>query len=216
MSSLCFGWIDGQAKRIDDAFYQQRYTPRRKRSIWSKINTEKAAALTASGPMRPAGQAQIDAAKADGRWDAAYHGSATAQIPAEIAADPRALQAIEALNRCSTSSPPGARTPRPAGGRWPKQLASAWRDVGGRSPRRPAQLPAGRADVRGRGVARLYQHQPLTAPFTPVHRNASDTQLPSVRRFHSAVAPYRPVWVVPFAEQAMLTVAPSLSDPTTA
>ncbi len=97
--SLCFGWIDGQAKRIDDTFYQQRYTPRRRRSIWSKINTEKAAALIASGRMRPAGQAQIDLAKADGRWDAAYHGPATAQIPAEIAADPQALQAIEAMNR---------------------------------------------------------------------------------------------------------------------
>lgn len=98
-ASLCFGWIDGQAKRIDDFFYQQRYTPRRRRSIWSKINTEKAAALIESGRMRPAGQAQIDAAKADGRWEAAYHGSATAQIPAEIAADPQALQAIEAMNR---------------------------------------------------------------------------------------------------------------------
>ncbi|MEU8002513.1 YdeI/OmpD-associated family protein [Catellatospora sp. NPDC049111] len=97
--SLCFGWIDGQAKRIDDVFYQQRYTPRRARSIWSKINTAKAAALIESGRMRPAGQAQIDAAKADGRWEAAYHGPATAQIPAEIAADPQALRVIEAMNR---------------------------------------------------------------------------------------------------------------------
>lgn len=97
-SSLCFGWIDGQSKRIDDQFYQQRYTPRRKRSIWSKINTEKAQALIESGRMRPAGQEQIDRAKADGRWDAAYHGPATAQVPAEITADPQALQAIEAMN----------------------------------------------------------------------------------------------------------------------
>lgn len=99
--SLCFGWIDGQAKRIDDKFYQQRYTPRRRRSIWSKINTEKAAALIASGRMRPAGQEQIDLAKADGRWEAAYHGPATAQVPAELAADPQALQAIEAMNKAN-------------------------------------------------------------------------------------------------------------------
>ncbi len=97
--ALCFGWIDGQSKRIDDDFYQQRFTPRRKRSIWSKINTEKAEALIASGRMRPAGQTQVDLAKADGRWEKAYSGPATAVAPPEVAADPEALQQLEKLDR---------------------------------------------------------------------------------------------------------------------
>lgn len=83
-AALCFGWIDGKARRIDDDWYQQRFTPRRKRSLWSKLNTIKAEALIASGRMRPAGLAEVDRAKADGRWDAAYEGSATATIPEDL------------------------------------------------------------------------------------------------------------------------------------
>ena len=69
--ALCFGWIDGQRKSIDETFYQQKYTPRRARSKWSKINVEKVAALTEAGLMRPAGVAEVERARADGRWDAA-------------------------------------------------------------------------------------------------------------------------------------------------
>jgi uncharacterized protein YdeI (YjbR/CyaY-like superfamily) len=99
-SALCFGWIDGQSKRIDDDFYQQRYTPRRKRSMWSKINTEKALELVQSGRMRPAGQEQIDLAKADGRWNAAYRGPATAEAPADFSAeDKAALEKLNGINR---------------------------------------------------------------------------------------------------------------------
>ena len=85
-AALCFGWIDGQAKRIDDDHYVQRFTPRRARSTWSKVNREKVAALEAAGRMRPRGVAEVERAKADGRWDAAYDGSATATVPDDFAA----------------------------------------------------------------------------------------------------------------------------------
>jgi uncharacterized protein YdeI (YjbR/CyaY-like superfamily) len=99
--ALCFGWIDGQARRIDDDWYAQRLTPRRARSTWSKINREKAAQLEAAGRMRPAGRAEVERAKADGRWDAAYDGSATAKVPPELAralADAGLTAAFEGLD----------------------------------------------------------------------------------------------------------------------
>ena len=70
--ALCFGWIDGIARRLDDQWYVQRFTPRRAKSVWSKINRERIERLTAEGRMRPAGLAEVEKAKADGRWDAAY------------------------------------------------------------------------------------------------------------------------------------------------
>ena len=66
--ALCWGWIDGQKKGLDDRHFLQRFTPRRARSLWSKVNVDKVAALVEAGRMQPAGQAQIDAAQADGRW----------------------------------------------------------------------------------------------------------------------------------------------------
>jgi uncharacterized protein YdeI (YjbR/CyaY-like superfamily) len=84
--ALCFGWIDGQARRIDDDWFVQRFTPRRPTSTWSKVNREKAEALIAAGRMRPAGLAEIERAKADGRWEAAYDGMATAAVPDDLAA----------------------------------------------------------------------------------------------------------------------------------
>jgi len=69
---LCWGWIDGIRKALDERSFLQRYTPRRARSIWSQINREHVARLTAAGRMTPHGQRQVDAARADGRWDAAY------------------------------------------------------------------------------------------------------------------------------------------------
>ncbi|WP_028658485.1 YdeI/OmpD-associated family protein [Nocardioides insulae] len=84
--ALCFGWIDGIARRIDDEWYVQRFTPRRTRSVWSKINRERIDRLTAEGRMRPAGLAEVERAKADGRWEAAYDGPATAVVPDDLAA----------------------------------------------------------------------------------------------------------------------------------
>jgi uncharacterized protein YdeI (YjbR/CyaY-like superfamily) len=83
--ALCFGWIDGQSRRIDDDWFLQRFTPRRPQSTWSKINREKVAALTAAGRMRPAGLAEVARAQADGRWDAAYDPPATATVPDDLA-----------------------------------------------------------------------------------------------------------------------------------
>lgn len=84
--ALCFGWIDGIARRLDDDWYVQRFTPRRARSVWSKINRDRIERLTAEGRMRPAGLAEVERAKADGRWDAAYDGPATATVPDDLAA----------------------------------------------------------------------------------------------------------------------------------
>lgn len=84
--ALCFGWIDGQVRRRDEQTMFQRFTPRRPKSAWSKRNTEHVARLTAAGLMMPAGQAAIDAAKADGRWEVAYVGAAANELPDDLAA----------------------------------------------------------------------------------------------------------------------------------
>jgi uncharacterized protein YdeI (YjbR/CyaY-like superfamily) len=87
--ALCFGWIDGQSRRIDGDWYLQRFTPRRATSTWSKINREKVQALIEAGRMRPAGLVEVERAKADGRWEAAYDSVATAAVPEDLA---RALE----------------------------------------------------------------------------------------------------------------------------
>jgi uncharacterized protein YdeI (YjbR/CyaY-like superfamily) len=82
--ALCFGWIDSQKRGHDEQHFLQRFTPRRPRGRWSKINREKAEILIAAGRMRPTGLAEVDAAKADGRWEAAYEGQRTAEVPADL------------------------------------------------------------------------------------------------------------------------------------
>ena len=84
--ALCHGWIDGQKGAYDEAWWLQRFTPRGPRSKWSRINCGKAEALIASGDMRPAGLAEVDRAKADGRWAEAYESQRTATIPDDLAA----------------------------------------------------------------------------------------------------------------------------------
>ncbi len=103
---LCWGWIDGIRKSFDDESFLQRYTPRRGKSIWSQINRDHIARLTAAGRMTPHGQKQVDAAKADGRWDAAYAPMRSASkdtIPedlrAAIEASPRARKTFKTLGR---------------------------------------------------------------------------------------------------------------------
>ena len=95
--ALCYGWIDGQKDKFDDEHWLQRFTPRGPRSKWSKINRDKAEALIASGAMRPAGQAQIDAARSDGRWVAAYAGAKSATVPEDLAAALAANSAAQAF-----------------------------------------------------------------------------------------------------------------------
>jgi uncharacterized protein YdeI (YjbR/CyaY-like superfamily) len=95
--ALCFGWIDGQKRAQDETYWLQRFTPRRARSPWSKVNRDKAEALIASGAMRPAGLRQVQLARADGRWDAAYAGMKTATVPDDLAAAIAAVPAAEAF-----------------------------------------------------------------------------------------------------------------------
>ncbi|HSW91251.1 MAG TPA: YdeI/OmpD-associated family protein [Candidatus Saccharimonadales bacterium] len=105
-SALCYGWIDGQTKSIDDVYYLQKFTSRRAKSIWSKRNVGKVAELIKAGKMRPAGQAAIDAAKADGRWDKAYDSPSNATTPLDFqeALDqhPKAKAFYETLNKTNT------------------------------------------------------------------------------------------------------------------
>jgi uncharacterized protein YdeI (YjbR/CyaY-like superfamily) len=82
--ALCFGWIDSQKRGLDKKFFLQRFTPRRPRGRWSRINRDKVEALLGAGSMRPAGLAEVEAAKADGRWEAAYAGAATAKVPDDL------------------------------------------------------------------------------------------------------------------------------------
>ncbi len=84
--ALCWGWIDGQRKSDDAQYFLQRFTPRTRRSIWSQINRAKVLKLIDEGRMQPAGHAEIERAKADGRWDAAYEGVAAATVPPDLQA----------------------------------------------------------------------------------------------------------------------------------
>jgi uncharacterized protein YdeI (YjbR/CyaY-like superfamily) len=104
--ALCWGWIDGIRKAFDERSFLQRFTPRRARSIWSQINRDHVARLTAAGRMTPHGQRQVDAARADGRWDAAYapmraasHATIPGDLRAAIMASPRARKTFRTLNR---------------------------------------------------------------------------------------------------------------------
>jgi uncharacterized protein YdeI (YjbR/CyaY-like superfamily) len=104
--ALCWGWIDGLRKAFDRRAFLQRYSPRRPKSVWSQINREHVARLTAAGRMTPHGQRDVDAAKGDGRWDAAYapiRKTTAATVPADLRAaikrNPRALETFKTLGR---------------------------------------------------------------------------------------------------------------------
>jgi uncharacterized protein YdeI (YjbR/CyaY-like superfamily) len=83
-AALCHGWIDGQLDKYDDSHWMVRFTPRKARSKWSQVNTRRATELIAEGRMRPPGVAQIEAAKADGRWAAAYAPASSAMVPGDL------------------------------------------------------------------------------------------------------------------------------------
>jgi len=123
--ALCHGWIDGQVRRRDETTYKQRFTPRRKRSPWSKRNVGIAERLAAEGRMHPAGLAEVERAKGDGRWEAAYAGPASIEVPpdlaAALAAEPKAQALFENLTkqnryailyRVTTAKRPDTRTRR--------------------------------------------------------------------------------------------------------
>ena len=115
--ALCWGWIDGIRKGLDERSFLQRYTPRRAKSIWSQINRDHIARLTAAGRMTPHGQKQVDAAKADGRWDAAYapiRKATVATVPndlrAAIEASPGALRSMRRPAGASSHAPAPSAT----------------------------------------------------------------------------------------------------------
>ncbi|WP_368497336.1 YdeI family protein [Herbiconiux sp. A18JL235] len=100
--ALCHGWIDGRRNALDDDFFLQTFTPRRAKSLWSQVNRDKVAALIEAGRMREGGHREIDRAKADGRWDAAYASQKSIEVPddlaAALAAEPAAAAAFAGLS----------------------------------------------------------------------------------------------------------------------
>jgi uncharacterized protein YdeI (YjbR/CyaY-like superfamily) len=104
-AALCYGWIDGQGKAQDDTYFLQKFTPRRPKSLWSKRNIAKVAALTAAGRMQPAGLAEVEAAKRDGRWDAAYDSPKNMVVPEDflqaLGENQQALAFFNTLNQAN-------------------------------------------------------------------------------------------------------------------
>ena len=104
--ALCYGWIDGQSNSYDSEYWLQKFTARKPKSVWSKINVGKAEVLIKNGRMQPAGLATVEAAKQDGRWEAAYEGSSTMKVPedfqAALDAHPKAKAFYETLNKTNT------------------------------------------------------------------------------------------------------------------
>jgi uncharacterized protein YdeI (YjbR/CyaY-like superfamily) len=102
-AALCYGWIDSQMKSLDERFYIQKFTPRRAKSKWSRVNREKIEELMKQGRMRPAGLAEVELAKADGRWEAAYSSPANVEIPDDLQqaldASPKAAEFWAVLNK---------------------------------------------------------------------------------------------------------------------
>lgn len=100
--ALCHGWIDGLKRACDEQYFLQRFTPRRPKSLWSKINVAKVEALIAQGRMQPAGLREVEAARTDGRWAAAYHAASGMEVPPELAAalakNAKARRFFEQLN----------------------------------------------------------------------------------------------------------------------
>ena len=107
-AALCFGWIDGQANKNDEISWMQRFTPRRERSSWSKINTQNAERLIKSGRMKPAGLKQIEAAKQDGRWHRAYDSPSNAKLPEyflkQVNKNPKTKKFLGTLNKVNLYS----------------------------------------------------------------------------------------------------------------
>ena len=145
--ALCFGWIDSQKRGHDEKFFLQRFTPRRPRGRWSRINRDKAEALIAAKAMRPAGMAEVEAAKADGRWEAAYDSPTTATVPddlrAALDADPAAAEffaGLDSINRYAILHRiQGAKKPETRANRIAKFVEMCSRGETVHAPRRAAR-----------------------------------------------------------------------------
>ena len=156
--ALCYGWIDGQARTLDDTHWLQRYTPRRRASRWSKINRDKAQALIDNGKMQPAGLHEVERAKTDGRWNAAYAGARAATVPDDLQraldADPEAraffgtLDSAYGLSRRRRAAlHDGAQAPRPTPSRSALPLSSRTTPVAARMGLGPVVLQRPEADI---------------------------------------------------------------------
>ena len=115
--ALCHGWIDGQKGKFDDDYWLQRFTPRKTRSKWSKVNRDKATHLIERGEMKPAGLREVERAKADGRWDAAYEAQSKATVPNDLRReleknDETREFSPRSIARTGTRSSTGFSTPR--------------------------------------------------------------------------------------------------------
>ena len=145
---LCYGWIDGQAGKRDEGSYTIRITPRRARSMWSQRNVELVAQLEKQRRMRAAGRAAVDAAKADGRWAAAYSASSVAEVPADllaaIAAEPEAQRMFDVLDQ-----------DQPVRALPPAQRGQEGRDPGAQDPRVRRDAGPARGAVPPEGTARV-------------------------------------------------------------
>ena len=147
--ALCWGWIDGPKRSLDGNHYLQRFTPRRARSIWSKVNIGKCAELTNAGRMQPAGQAQIDAAKADGRWAKAYDSARTASVPDDLQAALDAQPAAKAFFATINAS---------------NRYAVLWRVQTAVKPETRARRIAQLVDMLARGeVVHIFKPKPKAA-----------------------------------------------------
>jgi uncharacterized protein YdeI (YjbR/CyaY-like superfamily) len=179
--ALCWGWIDGVRKSFDEHSFLQRFSPRKKTSVWSQINRDKVALLTAAGRMTPHGQRHVDAAKADGRWSAAYapiRSATTDTVPSDLRAAIRKNPRSEDVR--------DARPPEPVRARVPHE-----QDEDARRPR--AKNPRARRHARARRDPRARAQAPLAAASWQVEENArapryaeSSGSFPSVRASSAA------------------------------
>lgn len=156
--ALCWGWIDGLRRGYDEQSYLQRYTPRRPRSLWSQVNRDHVARLTAAGRMTPHGQAQVDAAKADGRWAAAYAPMRSASVDsipedlrAAIAAHPAAAATFATLSKQNL-------------------FALAFRTNNMKTPGGRARKIAALVEMLARGETIIPQRQPQASADSPVRQ----------------------------------------------
>ena len=128
---LCYGWVSGQRRSLDERYYLQKYVPRRPRSLWSEVNVDKVEMLLAAGRMREPGLAEVRAAQADGRWDAAYESQRNATVPPDVVAaledNERAKDVFDSLDKTSQYRlylpVLQARSPKARAGRREKMIA---------------------------------------------------------------------------------------------
>ncbi|KAG8527408.1 uncharacterized protein KY384_007560 [Bacidia gigantensis] len=184
-TALCYGWIDGRANGLDDQWWLVRYTPRRAKSIWSKKNVATIARLAEEGRIRPAGIAAVEAAKADGRWDRAYAGPATIEVPVDLAtalagelAAKRFFEGMNKTNRYSVLWRVETASPKARAGRIEAMLKML---VEGKSPR-AMEKPKRKAIYKGSKITETQSTQDLTRKQNETARPRRNDAMKQSRR----------------------------------